>query len=47
MLKPGDVDLSDAANFADDVPYEYFRMLRREAPVCWHHGEATGRGTGR
>ena len=36
MLKPGELDLSDVANFADDVPYEYFRMLRREAPVCWH-----------
>jgi cholest-4-en-3-one 26-monooxygenase len=36
MWKPGELDLSDAANFADDVPYEYFRMLRREAPVCWH-----------
>jgi cholest-4-en-3-one 26-monooxygenase len=36
MLKPGELDLSDVENFAEDVPYEYFRMLRREAPVCWH-----------
>ncbi|MFN8641620.1 MAG: cytochrome P450 [Candidatus Binatia bacterium] len=35
-MKPGDLDLSDAANFENGPPLEYFRVLRREAPVCWH-----------
>jgi cholest-4-en-3-one 26-monooxygenase len=35
--------LSDAATFADGPPDEYFRLLRREAPVCWHE-ERDGAG---
>ena len=31
MLKPGELDLSDVQNFAEDVPHEYFKMLRRVA----------------
>ena len=36
MLRPGELDLSIAANFDDGFPYAYFKMLRAEAPVCWH-----------
>jgi len=36
MLKPGELDLSIAANFDAGFPYAYFKMLRAEAPVCWH-----------
>jgi cholest-4-en-3-one 26-monooxygenase len=36
MLKPGELDLSVAANFDDGFPHAYFKMLRAEAPVCWH-----------
>ncbi|MDX2165549.1 MAG: cytochrome P450 [Deltaproteobacteria bacterium] len=35
-MRPGELLLSDAANFADGPPDDYFRLLRREAPVCWH-----------
>jgi len=43
MLKPGELDVSIAANFDGGFPHEYFRMLRAEAPVCWHP-EADGPG---
>ena len=43
-MKPGDVDLSDPATFADGPPHEYFRMLRAEAPVCWHREHKGGPG---
>jgi cholest-4-en-3-one 26-monooxygenase len=36
MLKPGELDLSVAAVFDDGFPHDYFRMLRSEAPLCWH-----------
>ena len=36
MLRPGELDLSVASNFDDGFPYAYFKMLRAEAPVCWH-----------
>ena len=36
MLRPGELDLSVAANFDDGFPHAYFKMLRAEAPVCWH-----------
>jgi cholest-4-en-3-one 26-monooxygenase len=36
MLKPGELDLSIAANFDAGFPHAYFKMLRAEAPVCWH-----------
>ena len=42
-MKPGELDLSDAANFENGPPIDYFRMLRREAPVCWHE-EKKGAG---
>jgi cholest-4-en-3-one 26-monooxygenase len=35
-LRPGDIDLADPDSFRDGVPYEYFRALRREAPVHWN-----------
>jgi len=45
-----DIDLTDGRNFVDQVPHEWFRTLRREAPVWWHPapggGVATGAGTG-
>jgi cholest-4-en-3-one 26-monooxygenase len=36
MLKPGELDLSIAAEFDEGFPHDYFKMLRAEAPVCWH-----------
>jgi hypothetical protein len=36
MLKPGELDLSVAAVFDEGFPHAYFKMLRAEAPVCWH-----------
>ncbi len=30
------IDLNDGRNFVDHVPHEWFRQLRREAPVFWH-----------
>jgi cytochrome P450 len=44
-MRPGELDLSDAAVFRDDAPHEYFSLLRREAPVCWHE-ETAGGGKG-
>src|SRR5215475_14164643 len=40
MHKPGELDLSIAAEFDEGFPHAYFKMLRAEAPVCWHaeHG---------
>ena len=34
-LRPGDIDLSDPKTFLQGVPHEYFRVLRKEAPVHW------------
>ena len=34
-LKPGDIDLSDPDTFANGQPFEYYALLRREAPVLW------------
>lgn len=39
-MRPGELDLGDAAVFENGVPTEYFKMLRREAPVCWHDEKA-------
>src|SRR5262245_56679798 len=36
MLKPGELDLSISAVFDDGFPHPYFKMLRAEAPLCWH-----------
>jgi len=30
------IDLLDSARFAEGVPWEWFELLRREAPVLWH-----------
>ncbi len=38
-----EIDLTDGRNFVDAVPHEWFRRLRREAPVVWHppgHGSS-------
>jgi cholest-4-en-3-one 26-monooxygenase len=43
MLKPGELDLSISAEFDQGFPHAYFKMLRAEAPVCWHP-EADGPG---
>lgn len=34
-LRLGDVDLSDPRTFIREVPHEYFRLLREQAPVHW------------
>jgi cytochrome P450 len=34
-VKPGDLDLFDPDTFSEGPPHDYFRMLRRESPVCW------------
>jgi cytochrome P450 len=34
-LKVGDVDLANPEIFEHAVPYEYFAMLRKEAPITW------------
>jgi cytochrome P450 len=36
MHTPGELDLSIAAEFDEGFPHAYFKMLRAEAPVCWH-----------
>ncbi len=35
-------NLLDAAAFAGGPPYELFRRMRAEAPVCWHESRAGG-----
>jgi len=43
MHKPGELDLSIAAEFDDGFPHDYFKMLRHAAPVCWHpEGDGPG-----
>lgn len=32
-------DLSNPDSFANGFPHDFFRQLRREAPVYWHEGE--------
>ena len=39
-MKPGELDLFDPDTYEDGPPHDYLRLLRREAPVCWH--EAPG-----
>ena len=34
-MKVGDLNLADPGVFLSGVPYEYFALLRREAPVVW------------
>jgi cholest-4-en-3-one 26-monooxygenase len=31
-----DIDLTDSKNFVEGVPHEWFRFLRKNAPVWWH-----------
>ena len=41
------IDLNDGRNFVDHVPHEWFRQLRREAPVFWHPSRGhPGTGSG-
>ncbi|MAG34008.1 MAG: cytochrome P450 [Deltaproteobacteria bacterium] len=35
-MKPGDVNLADPDTFEDGQPFDYFAVLRREAPVHWN-----------
>jgi len=35
-------DLTDPDTFADGFPHEFFRELRRDAPVYWHERNARG-----
>ncbi len=37
MIEP--LDLSNPDSFANGYPHDFFRQLRREAPVYWHEGE--------
>ena len=30
------IDLLDSARFSEGVPFDWFEILRREAPVLWH-----------
>jgi cytochrome P450 len=39
-MRPGDLDLSDPASFAEGPPHAYLRVLRREAPVHWNPAPA-------
>jgi cytochrome P450 len=36
------LDVSNADTFADGFPHDFFRTLRREAPVAWHEGDVFG-----
>lgn len=36
------LDVSNADTFADGFPHDFFRALRREAPVAWHEGDVFG-----
>jgi cholest-4-en-3-one 26-monooxygenase len=39
-----DIDLIDGSNFVAGVPFDWFRQLRREAPVYWHPDPTAPRG---
>ena len=43
-MKIGDADLSDPRAFDGGFPHEYFRMLRRDAPVSWNAERDGGPG---
>lgn len=36
------LDVSDPDTFEGGFPHDFFRALRREAPVCWHEGDVHG-----
>jgi len=36
------LDVSNPDTFADGFPHDFFRALRREAPVAWHEGDVFG-----
>jgi cholest-4-en-3-one 26-monooxygenase len=36
-MKLSDIDLCDSQKFVDGVPHDWFRLLRKEAPVYWHN----------
>lgn len=39
-----EIDLTDGRSFVEHVPHEWFRLLRRDAPVFWHPPGAGGAG---
>jgi cytochrome P450 len=41
-MKVGDIDLSNPEIFEKGVPYDYFALLRKEAPVCWQDAPNDG-----
>ena len=40
-MQLSDVNLDDLDVFERGVPHEWFRLLRREAPVFWHERDGT------
>ncbi|MAG31123.1 MAG: cytochrome P450 [Deltaproteobacteria bacterium] len=42
-MKPGDLNLADPDSFASGQPFEYFAVLRREAPVHWNPAPGGGK----
>ncbi len=42
-MRLSDIDLTDPDAFVDGVPHDWFRLLRRDAPV-YRHAEADGPG---
>ena len=38
-MQLSDIDLNDLDVFERGVPHDWFRLLRREAPVFWHEGD--------
>jgi cholest-4-en-3-one 26-monooxygenase len=39
-----DINLWDKDRFVEGVPHDWFARMRREAPVCWHEGDADFHG---
>jgi len=36
------LDVSNPETFENGFPHDFFRTLRRDAPVCWHEGDVHG-----
>ena len=36
------LDVSNPETFENGFPHDFFRRLRRDAPVCWHEGDVHG-----
>ncbi|MGH3495441.1 MAG: cytochrome P450, partial [Sciscionella sp.] len=43
-MELSDIDLCDSQNFVGGVPYDWFTLLRREAPVYWHEDPLSTKG---